>query len=237
MQLASRPEIPISECRRRFTRRWSIRCSRILADVRGRALCCRRRGHDGVMKTGNVWLWPCVALLVVIGTVRAFEMRNITQRRNSDLTFEQAARWEARYQIGAMLYAAALGLWCVVTLLGSNDAVAHMICDLRDDRLHRRRRRPHLRPPVDLPVQILLACGPMSLALALHGSLYYIGLAVLIVLFFIGLKHIQPACMHLREGADRERPRSGAGRPVRHRAEQHAARPVHVRAPTGGLRS
>ena len=37
---------------------------------------------------------------------------------------------------------------------------------------------------------MLLACGPMSVALALHGSPYYIGMALLNVLFFIALKHI-----------------------------------------------
>jgi PAS domain-containing protein len=39
-------------------------------------------------------------------------------------------------------------------------------------------------------LQILFACGPMSLALALHGSPYYIGMAVLSALFFIALKQI-----------------------------------------------
>src|SRR5205814_5001888 len=37
---------------------------------------------------------------------------------------------------------------------------------------------------------VLLACGPMSLALALHSDPYYICLAVLLALFFIGLKGI-----------------------------------------------
>src|SRR6201999_3711332 len=39
-------------------------------------------------------------------------------------------------------------------------------------------------------LQILFACGPMSLALALHGSPYYVGMAVLSALFFIALKQI-----------------------------------------------
>ena len=37
--------------------------------------------------------------------------------RRSDLTADEAARWEMRYQIGAMLYACALGPWCAVALL------------------------------------------------------------------------------------------------------------------------
>ena len=37
---------------------------------------------------------------------------------------------------------------------------------------------------------MLLACGPLTAALALHGSPYYIGMALLNVLFFVALKHI-----------------------------------------------
>ena len=39
-------------------------------------------------------------------------------------------------------------------------------------------------------LQTLLACGPLSVALVLNGSPYYVGLGLLNVLFFIGLKHI-----------------------------------------------
>ena len=64
------------------------------------------------------------------GAVRAFDMQRY-QSRKSMLTADEAARWEVRYQIGAMVHAAALGLWCSITLLGSDDAVAHMICLVR----------------------------------------------------------------------------------------------------------
>ncbi len=92
------------------------------------------------MKTGNVLLWPCAVLIVGIGTVRAFQMRKY-ERRTAMLTSEQAEQWEPRYAIGAMAYAAALGLWCFVTMLrqrrrGRASAVRH-----GDGRLYRRRRR------------------------------------------------------------------------------------------------
>ena len=48
--------------------------------------------------------------------------------RKSTLTAEEAAQWQKRYQIGAMIQAAAIGIWCSITLLSSDDAVAHMIC-------------------------------------------------------------------------------------------------------------
>ena len=141
------------------------------------------------LKTGNVLLWPCALLIVGIGTFRAFQMRKY-ERRTSVLTFDQAKHWEPRYAIGAMVYAAVLGAWCFITIVGNDDAIAHMVCvavtiGYTAGGAARNYGRPRL-----IQYHILLACGPMSLALALHGGLYYIGLAVLLALFFIGLKGI-----------------------------------------------
>ena len=141
------------------------------------------------LKTGNVLLWPCAVLIIGIGTFRAFQMRKY-ERRTSVLTFEQAKHWEPRYAIGAMLYAAVLGIWCFITIFGNDDAVAHLVCvavtiGYTAGGAARNYGRPKL-----IQHHILLACGPMSLALALHGGSYYIGLAMLLVLFFIGLKDI-----------------------------------------------
>jgi len=153
------------------------------------ALCAAVGAIMTAVKTGNPWLWPCVALLVVTGAVRALDTRQYRQR-NSGLTSNEAARWEVRYQFGAMLYAAALGLWCVVTLLGRSDAVAHMICtSVTLCYVAAGGGRTYGRPWI-FHVQMLLACGPLTLALALYGSPYYFGMAVLNVLFFLALKHI-----------------------------------------------
>jgi diguanylate cyclase (GGDEF)-like protein len=152
-------------------------------------LCAAIGAIMTAIKTGNPWLWPCVALLVVTGAVRALDTHQYRQR-NSGLTSNEVARWEARYQFGAMLYAAALGLWCVVTLLGSSDAVAHMICtSVTLCYVAAGGGRTHGRPWI-FHVQMLLACGPLTLALALYGSPYYFGMAFLNVLFFLALKHI-----------------------------------------------
>ena len=141
------------------------------------------------LKTGNVWIWPCVVLIVVIGTARAFQMRKY-EKRTEMLTPAQAEEWEPRYRIGAVLYAAALGLWCFVVLLGSDDAVAHMLCTtLTIGYTAGGAARNYGRPQI-VQLHILFSCGPMSIALAIHGNPYYIGLAALLILFFIALKHI-----------------------------------------------
>jgi len=141
------------------------------------------------LKTGNILLWPCAVLIIGIGTFRAFQMRKY-ERRTSVLTFEQAKHWEPRYAIGAMLYAGVLGIWCFITIFGNDDAVAHLVCvavtiGYTAGGAARNYGRPKL-----IQHHILLSCVPMSLALALHGGFYYIGLAMLLVLFFIGLKDI-----------------------------------------------
>src|SRR3954468_17624835 len=141
------------------------------------------------MKSGDDWLWPCAALLIVTGAFRAFDMHRYKARKGA-LTADDAAAWEVRYQIGAMLYAIALGIWCVVALLSSDDAVAHMIClTVTTGYMAAGAGRTYGRPWI-FHLQILFACGPMALALALHGSPYYIGMAVLSALFFIALKQI-----------------------------------------------
>src|SRR5437588_11161309 len=79
------------------------------------------------LKMGQDLIWVFVPLLIVAGAVRASDLRQY-QARKSTLTAEEAAQWQQRYQIGAMIQAAAIGLWCSVTLLVSDDAVVHMIC-------------------------------------------------------------------------------------------------------------
>ena len=43
----------------------------------------------------------------------------------------------------------------------------------------------------------LLACGPLSLALALHGTPYYVGMALLSALFFLALKQISTSLQQI----------------------------------------
>src|SRR5947209_19747440 len=81
------------------------------------ALCNAIAATMTAIKTGNVWLWPCVLLLVATGALRALDMGRY-KRRQSELNSEEAENWELRYQAGAMIYAAALGLWCILTVLG-----------------------------------------------------------------------------------------------------------------------
>jgi diguanylate cyclase (GGDEF)-like protein len=158
------------------------------------------------LKTGNFWLWPCVLLLVLIGAVRAIDVRQY-QRRKASLAPAQVLRWEMRYQCGAMFYAGALGLWCLVALVVSDDAVAHMIAiSVTLGYVSGGSGRTYGRPWI-FHVQMLLACGPMTVAMAVYGSPYYFGMALLNVVFFFALKHISTSLqqMFVRALVARER--------------------------------
>src|SRR6202022_548409 len=66
------------------------------------------------LKTGEDLIWACVALLVAAGAVRAFDLHRY-QARKSTPTADEAAQWKRRYQIGAMIQAAAMGIWGFTT--------------------------------------------------------------------------------------------------------------------------
>jgi diguanylate cyclase (GGDEF)-like protein len=153
------------------------------------AVCAATAALMTAVKTGNVLLWPCALLIVGIGTARAFQMRKFEQR-TSVLTYAQAKHWEPRYAVGAILYAGALGAWCFFTILGSDDPIAHMVCVAVTIGYTAGGAARNYGSPKLIQLHILFACGPMSLALALHGGIYYIGLSALLVLFFVGLKHL-----------------------------------------------
>jgi diguanylate cyclase (GGDEF)-like protein len=141
------------------------------------------------LKTGNELLWPFAVLIIAIGTVRAFEMRNYEQRIKP-LTYAQARYLEPRYAAGAIVFAGILGAWSFLTIYANDDAVAHMVCVAVTIGYTAGGAARNYGQPRLIQYHILLACGPMSLALALHGDFYYIGLSVLLVLFFFGLKDI-----------------------------------------------
>ena len=142
------------------------------------------------LKTDVMLLWPCVALLMLIGAIRAVDMHLYRKRKSALMTAEDASRWERRYQFWAIIYAAALGIWCSVALLSSNDAVAHMIClAVTTGYVAAGAGRTFGRPRI-YQVQIALACGPTSVALAMHGTPYYVGMACVSGVFFMALRQI-----------------------------------------------
>src|ERR1700720_2079493 len=140
-------------------------------------------------KTGTVLLWPCAIFIIAVGAARAYDMYAYESSK-SQLTPESAVQWERRYRTGAVLYASALGIWCWTTLLQNDDPVAQLLClSVTIGYVAAGAGRNYGRPSI-AHQQVFYACGPMCLALFLHGGVYYISLALLNALFFVALKRI-----------------------------------------------
>ncbi len=141
------------------------------------------------LKTGEPLVWACVALLILAGAVRAFDLRRY-QLRKSTLTAEEAARWKQRHQVGAMIQAAAVGIWCSTTLLVSDDAVAHMIClSTTTGFVAGGAGRAYGRQWI-FQLQAALCFGSTVVALALRGTPYYVAMSVLCAAFLVAVIQI-----------------------------------------------
>ncbi len=141
------------------------------------------------LKTGADLIWACFALLVVAGAIRAFDLAQY-QARKATLTDDEAARWKKRYQIGAMVQAAAIGTWCSTTLLSSDDAVAHMIClSVTTGIAAGGAGRAYGRQWI-FQLQAALCFVPTVIALALRGTPYYIAMSVMSAVFLVALTQI-----------------------------------------------
>ncbi|WGD51741.1 EAL domain-containing protein [Bradyrhizobium sp. CB1650] len=158
------------------------------------------------LKTGQTLIWGFVPLLILAGAVRAFDLR-LYLARKSTLSAEQAAHWQRRYQIGALIQAAAIGLWCSTTLLSSSDAVAHMISlSVTTGIVAGGAGRAYGRQTI-FRLQALLIFGPAVIALALHGTPYYIAMSVICAAFLLAVVQLS-ANLHrifLRAVVARER--------------------------------
>ena len=141
------------------------------------------------LKTGENLVWACVGLLVAAGAVRAFDLWRY-QARKSTLTADEAAHCKKRHQIGAMIQAAALGIWCSTTLLVSDDAVAHMIClSVTTGIVACGAGRAYGRQWI-FQLQVTLAFGSTVSALAFRGTPYYMAMSVVCAAFFVAVIQI-----------------------------------------------
>ncbi len=141
------------------------------------------------LRTGETLIWACAGLLMLAGTVRGSDLHRYHARK-STLTDDEAARWKKRHQIGAMIQAAAIGIWCSATLLVSDDAIAHMIClSVTTGILAGGAGRAYGRPWI-FQFQAALIFGPTVIALALRGTPYYMAMSVVCAAFLVAVMQI-----------------------------------------------
>jgi len=164
------------------------------------------------LKSGQTLIWAFVPLLILAGVVRAIDLRQY-QAGKSSMTTEEAARWQKRYQIGAMVQAAAVGTWCSVTLLSTDDAIVHMISLSVTTGIVAGGAGRALGRQSIFRLQALLMFGPAVVALALRATPYYIAMSVVCTAFLVAVVQIS-ANLHrifMRAVVAREREAALAG--------------------------
>ena len=194
------------------------------------AVCAAIAAVMTALKTGNHLLWPCAVLLVLIGALRALRHGEIQEPRVRTLTAAEAAHWESA--VSDRRDALRDRARRMVRHRASGDRRCGRAHDLHlgHHGIHGGRRRPHLRAPVDFPSadSADLRTDVGGDGAARRSLLHRDGASDRAVFPRPREDHDEPAA-DFRPRADRARTRSGARRSVRHRAEQHAAWPVHVR--------
>ncbi|MET4803301.1 EAL domain-containing protein [Bradyrhizobium sp. LB11.1] len=164
------------------------------------------------LKTGQSLLWACVLFLVVAGAIRVFDLRRFDPRKSA-LTADEAARWQKRYRIGALIQAAAIGIWCSTALLSTDDAVVHLIAlSVTTGIVAGGAGRAYGRPSI-FHQQAVLQFGPPVIALALRGTPYYIAMAFVSAAFLLAIMQLS-ANLHkifMRAVVAREREAALAG--------------------------
>jgi len=141
------------------------------------------------LKSGEELIWACVVLLVVAGAARVFELQRYRARK-ATLTADEAAHWQRRYWIGALIQAGAIGMWSSVTLLGSDDAVVHMIClSVVTGIVAGAAWRAYGRQSI-FQLQAAAIFAPAVIALALRGTPYYIAMSLVSAAFLASLMQL-----------------------------------------------
>jgi diguanylate cyclase (GGDEF)-like protein len=162
--------------------------------------------------TGDILMWLCVPLFIVVGVARALQMYRYKQR-NSPLTTTEAVIWEERYSLGAYAYGIVLGLWVCIVLLRTDDPAAHMLCittvvAYTSAGVGRTFGRPRI-----FHIMLLLACGPLISTLMFVGGIYHFSLALLSLVFFVAIQSVTTSLqrIYLNAWIAREREAALAG--------------------------
>ena len=159
------------------------------------AICTTAAAAMTAWRTGLWWFWALAIALTVVALVRAWDMRRYA-RRTSQRSAAATRRWELHYLWGGGVYAFLHGVWCYLAFATTTDPVVQLLSTAvtlgsTSASIGRNSGRSHI-----ISIQIVCACGPLSLALLTYGDIYYAGIGAMLILFFTGIKRIS-ASLHV----------------------------------------
>jgi len=141
-------------------------------------------------KDGDVYLYACWGILIVIATARAIDMMIYSGRRAKVVTTAEALGWEYRYVAGAAGFMGMLGVWCVVAFVVSDDAFVRLVSVCSTIAYMIGISGRNFGSARLVAVLIFVDGVPITIALLLTGDVYYSIYAVLLGAFFVSFKFI-----------------------------------------------
>ena len=151
----------------------------------------------------------------------------------------------ARLRIRRLGVLGLLGLLCWLTLTQTTDASLQMAVTTTTAGYAAAISGRNAGRPFIAVGQLTLSTLPMAIALLVYPDWVHKALGIVVLMFIYGMiditlshpRHHHPGADHDAQGSGARGALRGAGQPLRHRAQQHVARPVHARpaGPPAGL--
>lgn len=141
-------------------------------------------------KTGEPLLLACAVVFAVVAGVRGLSIQAYTRIRNQIKTDEAARKWEYRYVAGAAASVLLLGVWCFIAIVLTDDPFAQLVSFTMTVAYVIGIFGRNFGSARFVIVQILCAWIPMTAALLVHGGVYHLIFAALLIPFFMAVKFI-----------------------------------------------
>ena len=140
--------------------------------------------------TGEAWLLLCAVAMPVIGYLRVLDVRRFNRRRESIRTVEAARVWELRYVAGSAATVLLIGAWCLATFIVSPDPFLRLLSFAATLAYLTGISGRNFSSPTLVHTQIIGAAIPLSLALMVAGTAYWLILGVVIIPLLLSIKSI-----------------------------------------------
>ncbi len=140
--------------------------------------------------TSEAWLLLCAVAMPMIGYLRVLDVRRFNRRRESIKTVEAARAWELRYVAGSAATVLLIGAWCLATFIVSPDPFLRLLSFAATLAYLTGISGRNFSSPTLVHTQIVGAAIPLSLALMVAGTAYWLILGVVIIPLLLSIKSI-----------------------------------------------
>jgi len=135
--------------------------------------------------SGDPWLTLTACVIATTGALRCSHA--VFFHRSADQSASSSVRSETVYEVGAWFYALLLGLFTILTLLRSGDALHHLFAAVLTTGYAAGICGRNAGRPLIAIGQLTLSAGPLSLGLFMSGELLRSVLGFIYLIFIVGM--------------------------------------------------